>query len=318
MLVDANEHGRAYNCMGQSTMGLGLLRAGKKWGVDDWVDDGVAALNVMLTEYGAGGLLLRDAESDTAWYCGKTSRSAETKGATLNKHLYATRTFLEAAEVMRDLGRTELAARYEEAGEEGFLKLIKGAHAPKLKDYFVRDDGGDFYFKSWTYYSLGNADKDRPYFLKAAEKNAHYHLYEMQLIFRIYDMIKSGSDTDGSFNFRPFSKTQIDSLSAFGAYFEIYENKLEMGGLGKDTSTLFGQFGPTPDGDDDQLSNQVTEWFEEVSLCSTTSGNQQRRYTARLRTWREHKGRNGERHSGRRWRARYTPGRSGARCPRWI
>ena len=231
MLIDGNEHGRSYNCMGQSTLGLNLIKGGKKWGVPEWVDDGIACLNVMLVDYEAGGLRLRDNDTETSYYCGKTSRSADHKGGTINKHLYATRTFLGAAEVMRDLGKNKLAAKFEDAGEEGFLKLVRGSHGPKLKDYFVRDEDGDFYLKSWTYYSLSNADKDRPYFLKYTEKNGRYHIFEMELIYAIGQWFEAGADTDGDFYFEPFFKPQVASLSALGAYLQVYDNKLSRGGL---------------------------------------------------------------------------------------
>ena len=123
MLIEGNDHGRAYSSMAQSSMGLALIKAGRKWGVTEWVDDGIAALEVMLTKYGAGGLRLRDADSDTAWYCGQTARHQDDMGGTLNKPLYATRTFFSAAKEMEALGKAKKAAEYKEAGEEGFLKL---------------------------------------------------------------------------------------------------------------------------------------------------------------------------------------------------
>ena len=261
MLIDGNEHGRSFSCMDQSTLGLNLLKAGRKWGVTEWVDDGIAAFKVLLTDYEAGGLRLHDAESDTSWYCGITSRNQEAKGGTLNKHLYSTRTFFEAADVMRDLGKMKIAARYEEAGEEGFLKLVEGSQGPTLEDYFVRKDDGKFHLKAWTYYACGDASKDSPYYLKNTEKNGKYHVYEMNLMYAIGHRLENGADTDGDFDFTPFTKKQVASLSALGAYLQVYDEKLKTGGLDQDTPTSFGQFGPTLNGDGDLLHGKVTEWF---------------------------------------------------------
>lgn len=257
LLIDGNEYGRSYNCMGQSTMGLALIRSGRKWGIDEWLDDGIDAMNVLLTPYDEGGLRLRDGDSETAWYVGKTSRDHDTKGGTLNKHLYATRTLFEAAKEMEALGNMQLAAQYEEAGEEGFLKLVKGHQGPQLKDYFVKTNQGDAYFESWVYYSCGNADGDRPYFLKVPEKNGGYHIYDMNLIYRLGNLV------DEDFNFRPFYKEQLGSISAFGGMLQVYENKLDAGGLDVDTATSFGQFSATINGIDDTLDSTVVDWFED-------------------------------------------------------
>ena len=255
MLIEGNDHGRAYNSMGQSDMGLALIKAGRKWGVTEWVNDGIAALEVMLTKYEAGGLRLRDADSDTAWYCGQTARHHTDKGGTLNKHLYATRTFFNAAKQMEALGMTGKAAEYKEAGEEGFLKLVKGKQAPQLKDFFVQKDNGDYYFKSWVYYACGDADKERTYFLDQKQKNANYHLFDMKLIHTIGQLV------DDDFKFKPFYKEQLEYVSAFGGMLQVYENKLDMGGLDNNTRTSYGQFTSTLNGSDDALDSSVTDWF---------------------------------------------------------
>ncbi len=272
MLIDGNEHGRSFSCMNQSTMGLNLLKAGRKWGVSEWVHNGVSALNVLLRDYEAGGLRLHDADSNTSWYSGITSRSQAAKGGTLNKHLYSTRTFFEAAEVMRALGKMQKAAEYEEAGEEGFLKLVEGSQGPKLKDYFVRKDDGDFHLKAWTYYSCGDASKNNPYYLKNPEKNGSYHIYEMELIYSIGQRLENGADSDDDFNFKPFTKKQVASLGAFGAYLQVFDNKLKTGGLDQDTPTSFGQFGQTQSGNGDLLDSRVTDWFGGFLYASPIRG----------------------------------------------
>jgi RTX calcium-binding nonapeptide repeat (4 copies) len=268
MLIDGNDHGRSYNCMGQSDMGLLLIRAGRQWGVTEWVDDGIAAMNVMLTDYDDGGLLLRDAETGTAWYCGQTARHHGDRGGTLNKHLYATRTFFRAAEEMEALGRPDQAEIYEAAGEEGYLKLVKGKQAPKLKDFFVEKEPGDVHLNSWAYYACGDADGDKSYFLKNNQKNASYHIYDMELIYKI------GTLVDEGFDFRPFFREQLGSMSAFGGMLEVYLNKLERGGLEEDTPTKFGQFSSTTNGNGDTPDSDVIVWLDEFLQGLRINGTQ--------------------------------------------
>jgi hypothetical protein len=269
MLIDGNEHGRSYNCMGQSDMGLALIRAGRMWDVGAWVDDGIAALNVMLTKYGAGGLRLRDAASETAWYCGQTGRLDDDMGGTLNKHLYATRTFFLAAREMERLGDAAMATRYEQAGEEGYLKLVKGRQAAMLQDFFVQAEGEDYHLGSWVYYACNDASKGRGYFLDDSQKNASYHLFDMELISQI------GNLADDDFDLTPFHKEQLGSISAFGGMLRVYRNKLDSGGLGQDTETARGQFSSTINGADDALDIDVNDWFEQFLFAPPVFGKEE-------------------------------------------
>ena len=147
------------------------------------------------------------------------------------------------------------AARYQKAGEEGFLKLVYGKNLPMLKDFFVTKDGGDIHFKSWVYYGAGG-NLDNEYFLRNHQKNANYHLYDMELIFSI------GKKMPDDFDWSQFEDKQLDGKhTALGGMLEVYDNKMAAGGLEVDTPTKYGEFTQTLHGENDALKSEVTDWY---------------------------------------------------------
>ncbi|PWJ20996.1 calcium-binding protein [Jannaschia seohaensis] len=235
LLIDTNALGRSYNAMGQSTLGIHLIEAGLAWDVPKWVGGGRAALDVLLTPYAAGGLGLLEFETETAWFVGRTGRESASKGGTINKHLYATRTLLEAADLLAETAPGR-AALYQRAGEAGFRKLALGDAGPKLADFFVREEDGDAFLDSWVYYSLIDANPERPYFLRDQGLNGHYHTYDMTLIHQISRLLDEG------FDYEPFLEETVGGLTALSAMVQVWEAKLDTGGPLVDTPTPLGRF----------------------------------------------------------------------------
>ncbi|TFL18613.1 calcium-binding protein [Jannaschia formosa] len=256
LLIDGNEAGRAYNAMGQSDMGLYLILAGAQWDVPKWIDGGMAAFRVMLTDHEAGGLGLLDLEAETAWFAGLTSRSADTIGGTLNKHLYAARQILLAADVLEEVGRPDAAALYQRAGEAGLRKMVLGEHGPRLADFFVHDQAGEPVLNAWAYYRVDDADPSRPAYVRRDVLNAEYHGFDMKLIHQVAALVGP------EFDWAPFHATQVDGLTAFGAMLEVVLNKLDSGGMEVGTPVPLGQFTRSPDGDEDLPSPEAMAWFE--------------------------------------------------------
>lgn len=254
MLVDGNMHGKAYNAMGQATLGYDLLLAGQKFDDVSLIRMGIAALKVNLTNYAKGGLRLKD--DGTAWYCGQTSRSQEDKGGTFNKHLHATITFFKAADVMEELGRDKWAKKYQKAGEQGLTKLVKGDDLPMLKDFFVVKKNGDVNLKAWVYYGVQNANENRGYYIANEKKNASYHLLDMKFIHEAAGYVSD------SFNWKPFFKPALGGgVTSLGGMLDVYENKLAAGGLYQSTETKHGTFSAVLP--NDHLSSAVVDWFSQ-------------------------------------------------------
>jgi hypothetical protein len=258
LIYEANAEGRSFNAMSQSTLGRSLIDGGARFDEPIWVEAGKMVLDTMLVEWAEGGLGLLDRDAMTAWFTGMTTSSVSITGGTLNKHLYATRTFLQAAQTLEGIGRQEDAARYVTAGEAGLRKLVTGEHGPLLSDYFVRTPDGGHHLEAWVYYALLGTDPDEAYYLIRPQLNSHYHIFDMRLI------EQAGYRLAEDFDWSPFYEPTIEGLTPFGAMLRVYENKIALGGLDVDTPTEFGEFAATPTGTPwESLPQHTIDWFEQ-------------------------------------------------------
>lgn len=255
MVIETNENGRSYSCMDQGDMGVVLIKGGIRFGRPDWMAPGIGCIETNRKSYAGGGLCLRP-EAGMAWYCGQTSRTQTDKGGTLNKHLHATRSFLDAADLLAPYGYNDYVSLWRACAREGFRKLVKGNDLIKLANFFVYKPGGDPFWKSWIYYG-GNPETKNVYFLDNRVKNATYHLFVMRLIYNI------GTRLGGSIDWSEFQKKQVGDFSALKGLVRCYQNKLEMGGLTTDSTGAHGQFGPPKNGNADALAPEVIAWFNQ-------------------------------------------------------
>lgn len=227
-LIDTNEHGRAYSCMNQSEMGIALLRTGVLLGQDNYIEQGMACLQVLLADYDDGGLRTRSAGG--SWFHGKTSRSSKTPGGTLNKHLSAARWLQDAAELVVAYSPSKAKA-YRIAGEEG-LRQMASAKFPSLSDFLVRVNG-QIRSDSWAYYSVQWGSHDGR-FLAHPTKNASYHLFCMRLIEEIFN--GTGAVAINRAEFRSNAKGR----SPMRRLLDTYDAKIAAGGLDVDSPAAPG------------------------------------------------------------------------------
>lgn len=227
-LIDTNEHGRSYSCMNQSEMGLALLRAGAALGQDSYIEQGMAALQVLLADYDDGGL--RTKRAGGSWFHGKTSRSSKTPGGTLNKHLSAARWLQDAAELVVAYSPSKAKA-YRVAGEEG-LRQMASAKFPSLSDFLVHVNG-QIRSDSWAYYSVQWGSHEGR-FLAHPTKNASYHLFCMRLIEEIFN--GTGAVAINRAEFRSNAKGR----SPMRRLLDTYDAKIAAGGLDVDSPAAPG------------------------------------------------------------------------------
>lgn len=227
-LIDTNEHGRSYSCMNQSEMGVALLRAGVVLGQDNYIEQGMAALQVLLADYDDGGLRTRSGGG--SWFHGMTSRSNKQPGGTLNKHLSAARWLQDAAQLVGPYSQSKQRA-YRMAGEEG-LRQLAAKKFPSL-DHFIVKVNGQPRADSWAYYAVTWGSREGR-FLDHPTKNASYHLFCMRLIEELFNGV--GVPIDRT-EFRSNAKTGRSSLRRM---LDSYEAKLAAGGLDVDSPAAPG------------------------------------------------------------------------------
>ncbi len=226
-LVDVNEHGRAYSCMNQSEMGIALLRAGVALGQDSYIEQGMAALQVLLADYDDGGLRTRT--KDGSWFHGMTSRSNKQPGGTLNKHLSAARWLQDAAEIVVQFSPSRAKA-YRIAGEEG-LRQLAAPKFPSLANFIVKVNGQPR-ADSWAFYSVAWGSQEGR-FLDHPTKNASYHLFCMRLIEELFNGVGVPLD-------RAEFRSNAKGRSPMRRLLDAYDAKLAAGGLDVDSPAAPG------------------------------------------------------------------------------
>lgn len=270
-LVYTNEHGVAHNAMSQGALGGWLLEAARYYSRRDRQELatayralGNAAFGVILDDVDDGGLRSRSECSAKpghfcSWFHAVTDQSRESPraGGTLNKHLIVVLDLQAAANATRGMKALapeatlrDQAETFEAAALEGMYQLAYAeghrgtGSAPNLFDYIARDESGAPIADSWLFYGL-NPEKTRGgYYLKVrADKNCHYHIFDMRLLHRIFRSVGDGADLSG------FTRTDpVLRRSLIEFIVDAYDSKLAAG-LFVDTPTAEGgNFDGCPEG----------------------------------------------------------------------
>lgn len=213
LLIEMNDHGIAYSAMDQADMGLALIETGQAIGDKAYIKLGRKALNVLLTDVKKGGL--RKDTGSNSWFHGQTSRSNKFPGGTLNKHLSATRDLIIAGNLLGNLG-----SDYRKAGIEGIRQISSGNY-PSLEDFLVKKKGKPV-DDSWWYYAV-NPKSKKMYFLSNGEKNAVYHVFCLNLIRQIHNLLGS------SFPLGQFNNQKASGKSIVRRGFDTYMLKASQG-----------------------------------------------------------------------------------------